>query len=253
MRILLTNDDGIYAPGLACLERIAKTLSGDVTVVAPASDQSGVSHSLSLSNPLRLRKISASHFALQGTPTDCVIFALKHLMKDNPPDLILSGVNSGTNIAEDVVYSGTIAAAMEGTLLGVPSFALSLAYGARGRDEVHWAMVEEFAPGIIRKILAHGIPKDILINLNFPDCAAADVAGTAVSVQGRRDAQYLRIDERADGRGLPYYWIGFTRAVQTPGNGTDLQAMAHKKISVTPLKVDLTDEPMLTALAGLFG
>ena len=253
MRILLTNDDGIHADGLACLERIAKTLSDDVWVVAPSTDQSGVAHSLSLSDPLRLRTISARHHALKGTPTDCVIFGVRHLLKDNPPDLILSGVNSGTNIAEDVTYSGTIAGAIEGTLLGIPSFALSLAYGPAGRDNAHWDCAEQHAPGIIRKVLANGIPRDVLINLNFPDCGPAEIKGIAVAVQGRRDAQYLKIEERADGRGLPYYWIGFTRHPQTPGHGTDLEAMAQKKISITPLRINMTDEPELTRLASLFG
>ena len=125
MRILITNDDGIHAPGLAVLERIARELSDDVIVVAPETDQSGVSHSLSLNDPLRLREISPSHFAVKGTPTDCVIMGLRHILKDRKPDLVLSGVNRGQNIAEDVTYSGTIAAAMEGTILGVPSIALS--------------------------------------------------------------------------------------------------------------------------------
>ena len=253
MRILITNDDGIHAPGLASLERIAKTLSDDVWVVAPSTDQSGVAHSFSLNDPLRLRTISPRHHALKGTPTDCVIFGIKHLLKDNPPDLVLSGVNSGTNIAEDVTYSGTIAGAIEGTLLGVPSFALSLAYGAKGRDQVHWDCAEHHAPGIITKILAQGIPKDVLINLNFPDCGPEDIKGLAVAVQGRRDAQFLNIVERADGRGIPYYWIGFTRNIQTLGHGTDLLAIAQKKISITPLKINQTDEPTLTQLASLFG
>ena len=252
MRILLTNDDGIHAPGLACLERIAHTMSDDVWTVAPASDQSGVAHSFSLSDPLRLRKISPRQFALKGTPTDCVIFGVKHLLKDHLPDLVLSGVNSGTNIAEDVTYSGTIAGAIEGTLLGIPSLALSLAYGAKGRDKVHWDCVEAHAPGIIAKILESGIPKDVLMNLNFPDCGPADIAGITVAVQGRRDAQYFKIEERADGRGIPYYWIAFTRNPQNPGHGTDLLAMVEKKISITPLRINMTDEPTMTALASLF-
>ena len=253
MRILITNDDGIHAPGLKILENIAKTLTDDIYVVAPATDQSGVSHSLSLNDPLRLRTISDRHHALKGTPTDCVIFALKHLLKDTPPDLVLSGVNSGTNIAEDVIYSGTIAAAMEGTLLGVPSIALSQGYGAAGRDNMHWDCAQFHAPGIIRKILANGIPKDIVINLNFPNCPAADTQGIAITVQGRRDAQFLKIDERADGRGIAYYWIAFTRSPQTPGQGTDLEALAAKKISITPLRIDLTDAPALAQLTRLFG
>ena len=253
MRILITNDDGIHAPGLKILENIAKTLTDDIYVVAPATDQSGVAHSLSLNDPLRLRTISDRHYALKGTPTDCVIFAIRHLLKDNPPDLVLSGVNSGTNIAEDVTYSGTIAGAIEGTLLGVPSIALSQAYGASGRDHMHWNCAGQHAPGIIRRLLDNGIPKDVLINLNFPNCAPADIAGIAVTEQGRRDAHFLKIDERADGRGIPYYWIAFTRSLQSPGEGTDLEAMALKKISITPLRINLTDEPARIQLASLFG
>src|SRR5580693_1638404 len=137
MRILLTNDDGIYAPRLGVLEEIAHVLSDDVWIVAPESDQSGVSHSLSLNDPLRLREVAPKHFAVKGTPTDCVIMGVRHIMKDAPPDLILSGVNRGQNVAEDVTYSGTIAGAMEGTTHGVPSFALSQGYGLDTRHNPH--------------------------------------------------------------------------------------------------------------------
>ena len=252
MRILITNDDGIHAHGLAVLERIARQLSDDVTIVAPASDQSGVSHSMSLSDPLRLRTIAPGHHALKGTPTDCVIMAIKHLMKEAPPDLVLSGVNSGQNVAEDVVYSGTVAAAMEGTLLGVPSIALSQAYGGAGRDAMHWDCAEALAPEIIRKVLAQGIARDTLVNLNFPDCPPSEAQGVAVCGQGRRDAQFLRIDERHDGRGIPYYWIAFTRAKQSPAEDTDLAALAARKVALTPLRVDLTDGAALARYVGAF-
>src|SRR5271154_4819374 len=182
MRILLTNDDGIHAAGLKLLESIARELSDDVTVVAPESDQSGVAHSLSLSDPLRLREVGPRHFALKGTPTDCVIMGVRKIMADHPPDLVLSGVNRGQNVAEDVTYSGTIAGAMEGALLGVPSIALSQAYGgAVGRPMIEWDAAETHAPGVIAKILAIGIPEGTLINVNFPACAAADVEGVAVT------------------------------------------------------------------------
>src|SRR5437764_8541532 len=199
MRILLTNDDGIHAPGLAVLEEIARTLSDDVWVVAPETDQSGVSHSLSLNDPLRLREIDERHFAVKGTPTDCVLMGVRHLMQE-APDLILSGVNRGQNVAEDVTYSGTIAAAMEGTILGVPSLAISQAYGpSAARRNVFWETAETHAPAIIRRILAEGIPKDVLVNVNFPDCRPTEVAGLAVTVQGKRDSELLRLDERIDG------------------------------------------------------
>ena len=254
MRILITNDDGIHADGLASLERIAKALTDDVWTVAPETDQSGVAHSLSLSDPLRLRKISDKHFAIKGTPTDCVIMGMRSILADAPPDLILSGVNRGQNVAEDVTYSGTIAAAMEGTLLGVPSIALSQAYGfVSGRTRPYWDCAETHAPGLIRKVLNEGIPKDILVNINFPDCPPGEVAGTAVTVQGKRNAELLKLDKRVDGRGLPYYWIVFSRGPFTPGHGTDLEALREGKISVTPLRLDLTDEPTLTRYAQAFG
>ena len=134
MRILLTNDDGIHAPGLGVLEKIAGELSDDIWVVAPETDQSGVSHSLSLNDPLRLREIGPRHFAVKGTPTDCVIMAVRHILSDSAPDLVLSGVNRGQNVAEDITYSGTIAGAIEGTILGIPSMALSQAYGLTTRQ-----------------------------------------------------------------------------------------------------------------------
>jgi len=180
MRILCTNDDGIHAPGLVALERIARTLSDDVWIVAPETDQSGVSHSLSLNDPLRLREIGEKHFAIKGTPTDCVIMGVRHIMFENRPDLILSGVNRGQNVAEDVSYSGTIAGAIEGTILGVSSIALSQAYGPGGRDAVKWACAEHHAPTVIEKILELGMPPNTLVNVNFPDCPPEEVIGIAV-------------------------------------------------------------------------
>lgn len=252
MRILITNDDGVHAPGLAVLERIAKKLTDDVWTVAPETDQSGVSHSLSLNDPLRLRKISDKHFAVKGTPTDCVIMGVREVMKEAKPDLVLSGVNSGQNVAEDVTYSGTIAAAIEGTILGIPSIALSQGYGPDGREKIIWDCAETLAPDVIKKIYTLGIEKGSLVNVNFPNCAPSDVQGVAVTAQGFRDQQLLRLDGRIDGRGRPYYWIAFQRGPHTPANGTDLWALAQRKISVTPLRLDLTDEPMMTRYAQLF-
>ena len=242
MRILITNDDGIHAPGLAVLERIAKALTDDVYVVAPESDQSGVAHSLSLNDPLRLREISPRHFAVKGTPTDCVIMGVRQILKDNPPDLVLSGVNRGQNVAEDVTYSGTIAGAMEGTLLGIPSIALSQAYGpGAGRKALHWSCAETHAAPLIGKVLAEGIPAGVLVNINFPNCPPDGVAGVAITVQGKRDTGLMRVEEREDGRGNPYYWLGFARPTTTPGTDTDLAALLAHKISLTPLRLDLTD------------
>ena len=253
MRILITNDDGIHADGLAVLERIAATLSDDVWVVAPETDQSGVAHSLSLNDPLRLRQISPRRFAVKGTPTDCVIMGVRSLMAETPPDLVLSGVNRGQNVAEDVTYSGTIAGAMEGTILGVPSIALSQGYGPAGRAGIYWDCAETHAPGIIRRILDLGIPANTLVSVNFPNVPATEVRGTVVAAQGRRAADILRLEERHDGRGLPYYWIGFNRKRSVPGHGTDLAALDAGQISITPLRLDLTDEPTLTRYAAAFG
>ena len=252
MRILVTNDDGIHAEGLGVLEAVARELSDDVWVVAPETDQSGVAHSLSLSNPLRLRQIEEKRFAVAGTPTDCVIMAARSVMIDARPDLVLSGVNRGQNVAEDVTYSGTIAAAMEGTLLGIPSIAVSQAYGPGGRDNIHWDCAQTHAPGIIRKLLEEGIPEGVLFNLNFPNVPAAEIAGVAVTVQGRRDQELVQLQPRQDGRGNPYFWIAFSRGRTEPANGTDLRAMADRKISITPLELDLTHEPTLTRFARVF-
>jgi 5'-nucleotidase len=252
MRILVTNDDGIHAEGLAVLERIAAHISDDVTVVAPEYDQSGVAHSLSLNDPLRLRAIGPKRFAVKGTPTDCVIMGVHHILKGEKPDLVLSGVNRGFNIAEDVTYSGTIAGAIEGTLLGVPSIAMSQGYPPGGREMAPWACAEQCGPDIVRRILKEGIPPGVLVNVNYPACAPEEVAGIAVCVQGKRAAAALRVEERQDGRRIPYYWIGFTHGRLPPPPGTDLAAIGASKIAITPLRVDLTDEPTVTRYAKAF-
>jgi 5'-nucleotidase len=242
MRILLTNDDGVHAAGLKLLERIARELSDDVTVVAPESDQSGVAHSLSLSEPLRLREISPSHFALKGTPTDCVIMGVRKILAGRRPDLVLSGVNRGQNVAEDVTYSGTIAGAMEGALLGIPSIALSQAYGGTGGQAlIEWDAAETHAAPVIRRILAAGIAPGGLVNVNFPACPASEIGGIELTRQGCRNAELMRVEERRDGRGFPYYWLMAQRVPFDQKEGTDLAALAAKKISITPLRLDLTD------------
>jgi 5'/3'-nucleotidase len=254
MRILVTNDDGINAPGLDVCAEIARALSDDVWVVAPEFDQSGVSHSLSLNDPLRMRAVDERRFAIKGTPTDCVIMGVRHILDGKGPDLILSGVNRGQNAAEDVTYSGTIAGAIEGAILGIPSLAMSQAYSAANRQNPFWDTARQHGPGIIRRVLEKGIPRDVLVNVNFPDCAPGEVKGIAVTTQGKRDQEWLRIDARQDGRGNPYYWIAFSRGPRPPSrNGTDLQALSDHWISVTPLRIDMTDEPFMTRLAELFG
>ncbi|HWX57913.1 5'/3'-nucleotidase SurE [Bradyrhizobium sp.] len=253
MRILCTNDDGIHAPGLKIVEQIARELSDDVWIVAPELDQSGVSHSLSLNDPLRLRDVGPRHFAVRGTPTDCIIMGARHILGDKRPDVVLSGVNKGRNVAEDVVYSGTIAGALEGTILGLPSFALSQEFSMETRDRPLWDTALKFGPEILRKVIDAGVPKNTVINVNFPACAPEQVAGVRVTRQGTRNLGFLKVDQRRDGRGNPYFWIGFDRAtvLDTPAEGTDLAALGANYVSVTPLKLDRTDEIFSTALADL--
>jgi 5'-nucleotidase len=250
MRILCTNDDGIHAPGLEILEQIAKDLSDDVWVVAPEYDQSGVSHSLSLNDPLRLRELGPRHFAVRGTPTDCVIMGSRHILGKKGPDLVLSGVNRGRNVAEDVVYSGTIAGALEGTMLGLPSFALSQEFSTETGDTPLWETARTFGPQILRKVIDAGIPRNTVVNVNFPACAPEDVAGVLVTRMGKRNLGFLKVVERSDGRGNPYFWIGFEKAdkIDTPAAGTDLAAIAARCVSVTPLRLDRTDDAFVEVL-----
>ncbi len=246
MRILITNDDGIHAPGLKVLESIAKALTNDVWIVAPETEQSGASHSLTLSRPLRVRKISKKKFAVDGTPTDCTLMALTEIIKGTRPDLVLSGVNRGANLAEDVTYSGTVAAAMEATLLGVPAIAMSqvLSFG----HPVKWATAETHAPPLIRKLVKAGWPQNVLLNINFPDVLHDAVQGVRVTTQGQRDLSDMVMDKRVDARGFPYYWIGFRREIGTPEPGTDIAAIAKGFVSLTALQLNLTDEPTMAAL-----
>lgn len=253
LRILVTNDDGIHAPGLKALEKIARKLSSDVWVVAPEEEQSGSAHSLSLANPLRVRKLSAKKYAVRGTPSDCVLMAVRHIMMEMPPDLVLSGVNRGQNIADDVTYSGTIAAAMEGTQLGIPSIALSQAFGFSGHANVKWATAEHFAPEIIEKLVAAGWPEEVLINVNFPDVVPGSVTGIEVTRQGKRDQSLVRVEERIDARNNPYYWLGFERILSNPPQGTDLRAIYEGRISITPLHMDLTHMRTSKALSDALG
>ena len=250
MRILVTNDDGIHAPGLSAAETIARSLSDDVWVVAPETEQSGASHSLTLADPLRLRQVSERRFATTGTPTDCVMMACAEILKDKKPDLVLSGVNRGSNIADDVTYSGTIAGAMEGTALGIPSIALSQAYGFEEGYRVRWNCAETRGPGVIRKLVEIGWPQpqEVLMNVNFPDCEPEDVAGVEITEQGKRDMQTAVMDRRVDMRNNPYYWIGFKRVRSNPAKGTDLAAIYEKRISITPLHLNLTEHKVLARL-----
>ena len=253
MRILVTNDDGIHAPGLAVAEAIARALSDDVWVFAPESEQSGASHSLTLTSPLRLRQIAERRYAVSGTPTDCVMMGCLHVLKDQPPDLVLSGVNWGSNLADDVTYSGTIAGAMEGCAVGIPAIAMSQAGGENARLEIDWSPAEVHGPGLVRQLLAVGWPAGTLVNINFPGCTAAEVAGVALVPQGQYDVKSTAIDQRFDARQRPYYWIGLRRRDAQPAEDSDLGAIQANKIAVTPLHLNLTELSVLAKMRETLG
>src|SRR5258705_8016489 len=240
MRILITNDDGIEAPGLDALQKIGAGPSDDVWVVAPETDQSGAAHSLTLHEPLRLRKLSERVFAVKGTPTDCVIMGVRHVLKGEEPALVLSGVNRGSNLADDVTYSGTIAGAIEGTMLGIPSIAMSLAVNWEDPKKIHWETPMTLGADLVRRLMDAGWPSDVLLNVNFPDREPSAVKSIQVTEQGRRDQDYLRIEDRMDTRGNPYYWLGFKPRSFRSGEGTDISAVRAGAISVTPLYLNLT-------------
>jgi 5'-nucleotidase len=246
MRLLLTNDDGINAPGFAALERIAAQLSDDIWIVAPAEEQSGAGHSLTLTRPIRVRELGPRRFAVAGTPTDSVMMALGHLMGDLKPDLILSGVNRGPNLAEDLTYSGTVSAAMEGALAGVRSIALSQQMADYTHGMESFAAAERMGPDIIRKVGAADWGNGVLVNINFP--MHPEPLGVRVTEQGFRDYGHIRIDARVDPRGFPYYWFGYGREVETPAHRSDLEAVRDGYVSVTPLHLDLTHRQTLAAL-----
>ena len=249
MRILLTNDDGVNARGLKMLESVAQRLSDDIWVVAPTEEQSGAGHSLTLTQPVRLRRHSDRRFSVTGTPTDAVMLALAHVMKDSPPDLILSGINRGANLAEDVTYSGTVSAAMEGALAGVRSIALSQAYSREGMgDTVPFAAAEAWAERVLVPLLDLDTGPGTLININFPAMAPDEVQGIRVCRQGLRDYGRLRIVQRTDPRGYDYYWFGLGPMVQTPGHLTDLEAIADGYIAVSPLHLDMTHDASMDEL-----
>lgn len=252
MRILLTNDDGIHAPGLDVLEAIARQFSDDVWIVAPAEEQSGAGHSLTLSRPVRLRQFDERRFAVSGTPTDSVMMALRKVLPEKP-DLILSGVNRGANLGDDVTYSGTVSAAIEGTLAGIRSIALSQVYSREGMgDAVPFGAAEAWGARVIEPLLGTPFDPRTLVNVNFPPIAPAEVKGIRVVRQGFHDYARGSVVEGTDPRGYPYFWFGLHGIEHTPGHATDLEAIQDGFVSVTPLQLDLTHEASLAALAGRF-
>lgn len=248
-RILLVNDDGIAAPGLKSLERIARRLSDDVWVFAPQTEQSGASHAFTVTGAIQVQRLGPRRFAIGGSPTDCVLLAMSEFLKDDPPDLVLSGVNSGANLAEDVTYSGTVAGAMEGALFGVRAIALSQKSGP-GR-KLHWKTAERHAPAVIERLLSVGWTRDVFMNVNFPACEADAVAGISVVKQGRRSSVFDIV--RVPVRRREFYLIGDHQpGIPLDRSESDYVAVERNEIAVTPLHVDLTHRGSLKNIRALF-
>ena len=248
-RILISNDDGIESPGIKILEQIARELTDDVWVVAPDQEQSGASHSLTTRRPLRLIEVAERRYAVDGTPTDCVLLAVKKVLRERRPDLVLSGINGGSNAGEDMTYSGTVAAAMEATLLGIPAVALSQDYP--DGEPIPWETGQTFGAEVLHRLLAQPWTANTLINVNFPGVPPDRVAGFAVTSQGKRDIAE-NLTEGRDPRGRPYYWIGPMREIGEAEPGTDIAALLENKVSITPVNMDLTYIRLLDPLRELF-
>ncbi|MEO1039254.1 MAG: 5'/3'-nucleotidase SurE [Pseudomonadota bacterium] len=251
-RILITNDDGVHAPGLEVLEAIAASISDDVWIVAPASEQSGASRKLTLHDPLRITRFNERRFAVSGTPTDCVLVGVQDLIEGAPPDLVLSGVNRGQNIAEDVTFSGTAAAAMQGVQMGIPSVAFSQAYGFHSEARLRWDTARTHGPDVLKRLLQLAWSETTLMNVNFPDREPDEVAGIEVTVQGKRDQSILHAEKRTDLRGEDYYWLGFRGRLSDPAVGTDLRAIYEGRISITPIHLDMTNHEARARLSDGF-
>ena len=247
MRILITNDDGINAEGLEVLRRAALQFSDDVWIVAPETNQSGVSHALSLTQPLRVREVEHKVFAVNGTPTDCVIIAVRQIM-DKRPDLILSGVNAGQNIADHITYSGTVAGALEGAILGIKSIAFSQTHDwSKATHPIDWSVSIRKIPEILEKLIAVDMPTSTFLNVNFPIKLADDKDQISISRQAHR-MHGLAIEDRIDGVGRPYYWLKFEETTHEVCDSTDISALEFGKISITPVRIDMTDHAMMQKL-----
>ena len=250
-RVLLVNDDGIDAPGLVMLEAIVRRFTDDIWVVAPDEERSGAGHSLATTIPIRVRERDERHFAIKGTPTDCALLAIHELIEGKKPDILISGINRGPNLAEDITYSGTAAAAMEGALLGIPAIALSQFF--RPPAAVHWDTAEMYAGQVIDKLLQLEWTPGLFVNVNFPGCPAGEVTGTRVTTQGQRPPGAFIPERRVDVRHVPYYWIKIMLPDGGHAPGNDLQAMLDKEISITPMQLDMTCRPAMAGLQALFG
>ncbi len=253
MKILLSNDDGIEASGIAILEEIARKISDEVYVVAPDSNMSGAGHSLTLKTPLRLRKYDEYHFSVNGTPTDSVVMAVRHIIHEKPK-LMLSGINFDSNLAEDITYSGTVAAAMEARLLGVPAIAFSQQISKDGI--INWEISKAYGEDILRKVIKlYDMPKNVLLNVNFPAVEqVSDVRGIRITKQGFRGGDD-HVIQSVDPRGLPYFWIGaadYRKHDTTSELETDLGAVNNRFISITPISLDFTAKEDIKHLEEVF-
>lgn len=242
MRILISNDDGVNSEGLRSLAEVLKTL-GDVFIVAPDRDQSAASHALSLYRPLRMEEISQNTYSVDGTPTDCVNLAVNGILKDKKPDLIVSGINKGENLGDDVTYSGTVSAAIEGTLLEIPSIAVSVV----NKNGFQFDTASYYALIIAKYVLRRGLPKGTFINLNIPSLPKGEIKGIKVTRQGKR-VYGESIVENIDPRGRKYYWIGGNELGFLDIENSDIIAVNRGYVSVTPIKLDLTDYDFLERL-----
>ncbi len=243
-RILICNDDGIQAKGIRLLFEIAKTLADDVWVVAPEAEQSGASHSLTLRRPLRKRRFAENWYAIDGTPTDCVLMGVTQILADRRPDLVLSGVNRGANLGEDVTYSGTVAGAREAVMLGIPAIANSLITALN--KPAKWETPQKYGADLIRRLTTAGWTPNTIVNVNYPDVPPDQVKGVEVCGLARRKLGTQWV-EGIDPRGAAYYWLGMQREEEVLP-GTDLHAVMNGKISVTPVQLELVHPPSLEAL-----
>jgi 5'-nucleotidase len=234
------------------LESIARSVTDDVWIVAPHEEQSGKARAITLNAPVRVREEGEKRFAVMGTPADAVLLGVKDILKHHPPDLVLSGVNRGQNIAEDTSQSGTVAAAIEGMHLGIPSIAFSQARNFRRGEEIPWETGRVWGPRVLKTLLSAGWPRDVVINVNFPDRLPQDVAGCEITRQGFRDEAISYLEKRSDLRGADYYWIGYSGKLSEPPEGTDLRAVYEGRISVTPLHIDMTQHAFREDLARRF-
>jgi 5'-nucleotidase len=237
-RVLLVNDDGIDSPGIKLLEELVRSFTDDVWVVAPDEEKSGFSHSISMTIPIRVKKLDERRFAVKGTPTDCALLAAYELMEGAKPTVLISGINRGANLAEDVTYSGTAAAAMEGALLGIRSIALSQVFTIGG--PVHWDTARRYTLPLIEKLLTCDWEPGSFVSINFPDVPPDAVNGVRVTTLGRRLPGSFQPVRRVDERDFPYYWIKLAYKVGALEPGTDLHAISENAVSVTPMHLDLT-------------